>query len=240
MSDVGQNLAAIQERITRAASRVGRPPRSVRLVAVSKGQPTAALQRGVGAGCHDLGENYVQELVEKMDALAGAEVRWHLIGPLQRNKARHVAGRIAMLHTLDSVPLCHELEKRCAAAGVTLDVLCQVNLAQEPQKHGVGAPELSPLLNAVAACAHLRVRGLMTIPPFFDEPERARPLFRALRELRDEVARDQPGLTLDELSMGMSGDFEVAIEEGATLVRVGTAIFGERSRSAVPNEEASA
>lgn len=240
MRDVAAELHAVRERIARATQRAGRPAESVRLIAVSKGHSAEHLRRGIEAGCADLGENYVQELVGKLDALADAPVRWHLIGPLQRNKVRHVAARIAMLHTLDSAPLAQELEKRCAAANVTLDVLCQVNVGEEPQKHGVRAEELPALLRAATACPHLRVRGLMTIPPFFDEPERARPLFRALRVLRDEACRAEPALCLDELSMGMSGDFEVAIEEGATLVRIGTAIFGERNRSAATDEDVNA
>ena len=230
MSAVAGNLAAVKERIGAAARRVGRDPADVHLLAVSKGHLASRLREAVAAGQSDLGENYVQELAGKIDALDGENVRWHMIGPLQRNKVRHVAGRIAMLHTLDSPELARELQKRLLAAGATLDVLCQVDVGKEPQKHGTTPEALPSLIGESPSWPRLRVRGLMTMAPFFDEPERARPFFVALRTLRDEMTTRFPSLPLRDLSMGMSGDYEVAIEEGATMVRVGTAIFGERPR----------
>jgi len=230
VSAVADNLAEVKERISAAARKAGRKESDVKLVAVTKGHEAPRLREAVAAGHADLGENYVQELVGKLDALSQEKIIWHLIGPLQRNKVRHVAGRIAMLHTLDSAPLANELQKRLDASNASLDVLVQVNVGKEPQKHGLAPADVPALLEEARQWPRLHVLGLMTIPPFFDEPERARPLFAELRTLRDDLQKRFPALSLHELSMGMSGDFEVAIEEGATLVRVGTAIFGERPR----------
>lgn len=229
VASIAERLAAVRGRIVSAARRAGRDPATVRLVAVSKGHPPDRIADAAAAGCVDIGENYVQELLRKAEALADLPLRWHLIGPLQRNKARHVVGRISLLHTLDSPELAAELEKRAAARSVTLDVLCQVNVAGEAQKSGVAPAGLLSLLDALRETPHLSVRGLTTIPPLADDPEASRPHFRTLRELRDDMARRDSALELPELSMGMSADLEVAIEEGATLVRVGTAIFGERA-----------
>jgi pyridoxal phosphate enzyme (YggS family) len=229
MAGVAESLAAVRSRIAQAARRIGREPGEVRLVAVSKGQPAELIAEAVAAGCEDLGENYVQELVAKQEAVP-APVRWHFIGPLQRNKARQVVGRIALLHSLDSADLAVELEKRAAARGALLEVLCQVNVAKEPQKHGVLPEAVEDLLEVAQRQPHLVVRGLMTIPPAAPEAEASRMHFRALRFLRDVLRARYPALDLLELSMGMTGDFEVAVEEGATLVRIGTAIFGERPK----------
>ena len=222
-------LAAVRGRIEAAAARVGRDPASVRLVAVTKGHDAAAPRAALDAGCVDVGENYVQELVAKMDALAAPNARWHLIGPLQRNKVKYVVGRVVLIHTVDSAALADALDARAAALRVTQDVLCQVNVGEEPQKYGVPTGGLFPLLEHLRGKRHLRVVGLMTLPPFFDAPERVRPFFSALRGLQEGARTAFPELPLGELSMGMSGDFEVAVEEGATLVRVGTTLFGARA-----------
>jgi hypothetical protein len=228
MESVAERIAFVRSRIAAAAARVGRDPASVRLIAVGKGHPASLLAEAAAAGCIDLGENYVQEMLAKMEALGPSPLRWHMIGPLQRNKVRQVVGRIALLHTLDGPELASELERRGAAQGVVTEVLCQVDIAGETQKSGVAPENLGPLLEAAAGCAHLKIRGLMTLPPFADDPEETRPHFRSLRKLRDEMADRFPALDLSDLSMGMSGDFEVAVEEGATWVRIGTTIFGER------------
>lgn len=222
-ADVAGALARVRERIAAAARRAGRDPAAVTLVAVSKGHGAEAVRAAMAAGQRVFGENYAQELAEKAAALADAAPVWHFVGRLQRNKARFVVGRAALIHTVDSIPLAGEIDRRAAAsgAGVAQEMLVQVSLAGEAQKGGVPPDALPALLEAARHSAHVRCVGLMTMTPFEDEPERARPYYRALRELAARFA-------LPQLSMGMSSDFAVAIEEGATLVRVGTAIFGPR------------
>jgi pyridoxal phosphate enzyme (YggS family) len=215
-------LEEVRRRMARAAERAGRDPQTVTLVAVSKTHPVESLRVAHAAGVQVFGENYVQELLRKQAALAGLDLSWHLVGRLQRNKAKDVVGRVALVHSVDSAPLAEALARRAAAAGVVQDVLVEVNLAGESSKAGVAEAGLDALLEAIAPLSSLRCLGLMTMPPPTDDPEASRPAFRALARLA--AARG-----LVELSMGMTGDFEVAIEEGATLVRVGTAIFGERS-----------
>jgi PLP dependent protein len=224
---IAENLRAVQERIGRACARAGRDAASVALVAVSKLQPAEAVREALLAGQRAFGENYAQELREKALAMPlGSEVEWHFLGALQTNKAKLVVGRAALVHTCDRLSLAQELHKRAAAQGLVQRVLVEVNLAREPQKGGIAPDELPAFVDAVAGLAALRCEGLMCIPPADRD---ARPFFRALRELRIELARRsrQP---LAELSMGMSADYEAAIEEGATIVRVGTAIFGERPK----------
>ena len=215
-------LEEVRRRIARAAERAGRDPQAVTLVAVSKTHPVEAIRVAHAAGAQVFGENYVQELQRKQEALAGLDLSWHLVRRLQRNKAKDVVGRVALVHSVDSAPLAEALARRAAAAGGVQDVLVEVNLAAEASKAGVAEAGLDALLAAIAPRASLRCLGRMTMPPPADDPETSRPVFRALARLA--AARG-----LVELSMGMTGDFEVAIEEGATLVRVGTAIFGERS-----------
>lgn len=228
MSDIARRLAEIQGRIAAAAHRAGRDPAEVRLVAVSKTVGLEALRQAVAAGQRLFGENYLQEAQRKMAAL-GPEVEWHFIGHLQSNKAKGAVGRFALIHSLDRLSLAEALEKAAARLGVVHEVLVQVNLAGEASKSGVAPEAAADLLRELKRCSHLRVRGLMTLPPFFPDPEAVRPYFRALRELRDRLAAQGLSDTgLPELSMGMSSDFEVAVEEGATLIRVGTALFGPR------------
>jgi pyridoxal phosphate enzyme (YggS family) len=225
MSQIAQNLELVKRRITAAALRAGRDPGAVRLVAVSKTMPVERLQEAVAAGQRLFGENYLQEARGKIAALPEA-VSWHFIGHLQSNKARGAVELFELIHGVDRLKLARALDAAAASLDKVQDILVQVNLAGEASKSGA-APETAPeLLRQISRLSRLKVRGLMTMPPFLP-PEAVRPYFHALRELR-EHCRDLTGLPLPELSMGMSGDFEVAVEEGATLVRVGTAIFGSR------------
>jgi hypothetical protein len=216
-------LAALQQRIADAARRGDGQP--VRLVAVSKRQSIAAIEEAYAAGQRDFAENYAQELRDKRAALAGRDIVWHAIGPVQSNKIKLVLG-CAWIHTIDRASLLDELDRR--AAPDVQRVLVQVNVAGEPGKSGVAPGDVPALLDRVAALPHVLCDGLMLIPPLAD-PEATRPHFRALRRLRDELARvARPRVDLRELSMGMSDDFEVAVEEGATVVRLGRVLFGER------------
>ena len=215
---VAENLARVQERIRAACSRAGRDRDTVQLVAVSKGQPIEAVLLAFAAGQTVFGENYAQELHEKADALPEAE--WHFIGALQTNKVKIVVGHSALVHTCDRASLANELSKRAEMKNIVQRVLLEVNVGREPQKGGALPEQVGALHAAVREMERLRCDGLMCIPPPEQDP---RPHFRALREMRDRLG-------LRELSMGMTADFEVAIEEGATIVRIGTAIFGERPR----------
>ena len=226
MKDVARRLAEVRDRIARACAHSHRDPASVRLVAVSKTVPIAGIREAMAAGQTLFGENRVQEAAGKI-AEAGPETTWHLVGHLQKNKAKQAAGTFAMIHGVDDRELAAALDRRAAERGVKQAVLVQANLAEEESKHGAGEAGVIPLLAAVAACPNLELRGLMIIPPPADDPERSRHWFARLRALRDTAA-SQLAIPLPELSMGMTDDFEVAIEEGATLVRVGRAIFGER------------
>jgi pyridoxal phosphate enzyme (YggS family) len=234
-AEVAERVGALRERIAAAARRSGREPSAVALVGVCKRQPAERVAAAVRAGVLDLAENYVQEARERRSALAqifagaeSAEPRWRLIGNLQRNKAAQAVELFEWIDTLDRESLAVALDQRAAAAGRELSVCIQVNVSGEQQKSGVAPEALPELLRACAPLPHLQVRGLMTVPAAVSDPEQSRSAFAQLRELRDSL-EDQPGgERLSELSMGMSGDFEVAIEEGATLVRVGTALFGAR------------
>jgi hypothetical protein len=228
------HLEPVLERIARAATRAGRDPASIRIVAVTKGHPVSAVQEALDAGLPDIGENRVQEALEKMGAWTGAAVRWHLIGHLQTNKAKKAVGRFALIHSVDSVRLADELDRAAVQQGVVQDVLVQVNVAREPQKTGV-APEAAEAVAAqVAARPGLALRGLMTMAPLTDDAAVIRATFRRLRELAERLESGSSPLPAPrsplELSMGMSSDFEIAVEEGATLLRLGTVLFGERQR----------
>jgi pyridoxal phosphate enzyme (YggS family) len=225
MSLIAQNLEVVKKRIIEAAQRTGRDPAQVRLVAVSKTVDADRVRQAVAAGHRLFGENYVQEARAKMAAL-GPGLTWHLVGSLQTKKAGAAVELFDLIHAVDRLKLARALDQAAARAGKVQEVLIQVNLAGEETKSGVAPGEAPELLRELARLPHLKVAGLMTMPPWLP-PEEVRPYFRALRELRDRL-RLELGLPLAELSMGMSGDYEVAVEEGATLVRVGTAIFGER------------
>jgi len=231
---IANNLAAIRERIANAARRAGRNPADVALMAVTKTQPAGRIVEAYAAGQRLFGENRVQEFAEKFGALAELhDAEFHMIGHLQSNKVTKTAEIFAAVDSVDSAKLAERLNAAAERAGKTLGVLIEINSGGEAVKSGVApdSAELEQILAAAADWPHLRIRGLMTVPPFTDDPEGARPYFRQLRELRERLAgRKLPGVSLDVLSMGMSHDFEVAIEEGSTCVRIGTAIFGERAK----------
>jgi pyridoxal phosphate enzyme (YggS family) len=228
-SDVRARLADVRARLARAADRAGRDPSSITLVAVSKTFPAEAVRAAAGAGQIDFGENKVQEALPKMDATADLPIRWHLIGHLQSNKARKT-GRFDAIHSIDAAPLVSQVDAAAGAAGRRIDLLVQVDLAGEATKHGAREDELAAIFDAARAARSVSIVGLMLLPPAVDDPNEARPYFRALRDVRERlVARGVDPSMLRQLSMGMSHDFEIAVEEGSTMVRVGTAIFGGRS-----------
>ena len=226
---IAVRLSEVRARIDTAARGAGRDPSSVRLVAVSKTFPLDAVREAYAAGQREFGENRVQEALEKIGASADLEARWHLLGHLQTNKARKAAPAFAMIQSVDSVDLLRKLDAAAADSGHAPELLVQVDLAGEATKHGVPPADVPGILEEAGRCRAARVVGLMTLPPLPDTPEDARPWFRQLRDLRDGwLAAGTPPALLRDLSMGMSADFEVAIQEGATIVRVGTAIFGRR------------
>ena len=224
--DLPERLSRVRAEIARHQA-VGGWSHPVTIVAVTKGFGSDAVAAAAAAGLLDVGENRVQEAVEKMDAAPGAGVRWHLIGHLQRNKAKLVPGRFALVHSVDSLDLADELDRRAAAAGTEVPVLVQVNVAREAQKSGSDLEAASALARAVRQRKHLRLEGLMTMAPFTDDVDVQRRTFRGLRDLRD--ALQEEGLWVPTLSMGMSGDYATAVEEGATAVRLGTVLFGPRT-----------
>ena len=227
--EISRNLKAVRQRIAEACSRCGRDPAEVRLLSVTKTMSAETIRLAIQAGAGLFGENYIQEAREKCGALAEYPVSWHFIGHLQTNKAKYAVKLFDLIHTVDSLRLATELDREARKIGKVQRILIQVNIGKEASKSGIDAESAEALIRNLADFANISVQGLMVIPPFFDEPERVRPYFRGLCELRDTL--DKPGISgirLNELSMGMTGDFEAAIEEGATLVRIGTAIFGER------------
>jgi hypothetical protein len=225
MSAIRDNIMRVSERIERAARRAGRDPKSIRLVAVSKTVDTGRIREAIDAGVSILGENYVQEAQRKIEEI-GHPVSWHFIGHLQTNKAKAAVRLFDAVHSVDSPALAEELNRRAEQGGRVLPVLIEVNLSGESTKFGADEERVWTLAQKILDLKHLSLQGLMTMPPYFEEPEMSRPYFVRLRDLRDRMVRE--GIPLKELSMGMSNDFEIAIEEGATYVRVGTAIFGPR------------
>jgi pyridoxal phosphate enzyme (YggS family) len=224
--DLPDRLAQVREVVVRHQT-IGEWTHPVRIVAVTKTHGPEAVRAAVAAGLTDIGENRVQEALQKQELLAGVPVAWHLIGTLQRNKARHAVGRFVLIHSIDRGDLSAELDRR-AAAGTRQPILVQVNCSDEPQKGGVEPGELPGLLEGLQPLEHLEVRGLMTMSALTGDTAEQRRAFRRLRELRD--ATERSGFRLPELSMGMSGDFPIAVEEGATMIRLGTVLFGERTR----------
>lgn len=212
----------------RAAKRAGRDPEEIKLVTVSKTVEPARIREAIEAGVTILGENYVQEARRKIEEI-GHGIQWHMIGHLQANKAKYAVTLFDYVHSIDGISLAREIDRRAAQKGRRVRALVEVNLSGEISKFGIPPEDVMELIQQVAPLKHIAIEGLMTMPPYFDDPERARPYFVELRELRDRVRVEEiEGVRMDELSMGMSGDFEAAIEEGATMIRVGTAIFGER------------
>jgi PLP dependent protein len=230
MVDIAANCRMIFERIGRAAARCGRDAGAVKLLAASKSQSAEKIRAAAAAGVQLFGENYVQEAAAKKAAISGP-VEWHLIGHLQRNKAKAALDLVDVIESLDSIELARALDKEAGARGRVVRALIEINLGGEASKSGVAAERLTALLEAIAKLRHVKVEGLMAVPPFSEDAEKARRYFKALRDLRDKGKTVKAAnIDLKELSMGMSQDFEVAIEEGATLVRVGTALFGPRER----------
>lgn len=227
--DLAARIAAVRRRVAAAAERAGRPPDAVSVVAVTKGVAPERVRVAVELGLRDLGENRAQELRAKMASLADLPARWHFVGRLQTNKVRDVVGRVALIHSLDRWELALAIDRRARSAGLRQECLVQVNVSGEATKAGVAPEEAADFVRRVARLQGIRVVGLMTIAPPADHPEEVRPVFRRLRQLCEELRREGlEGVEMRHLSMGMSGDFEVAIEEGATLVRIGTALFGPR------------
>jgi hypothetical protein len=227
--ELKQRLEQVRERIRQACESCNRDADSVRLVAVSKTIAAGTVKEAIEAGVTILGENYVQEAREKFKALVRYPVSWHFIGHLQSNKAKYVVRLFDLIHSVDSFKLARELNKQAEKVGKIQQILVQVNISAENTKAGTSADEAPGLISEISQLENLSIRGLMTMPPYFYQPEKVKPFFAALRQLRDQIkAQSLPNVSLDELSMGMTGDFEVAIQEGATLVRIGTAIFGER------------
>jgi len=227
---ISDNLTHIQSNIGKAARKAGRDPKSIKLVAVSKFVAIEHIQEAINCGQTLFGENYLQEAADKITVF-GNSAKWHFIGHLQSNKAKQAASLFDMVETVDRLKIAKALDAQAQQMGKTLSVLVQVNIGREPQKSGILPEDAHTLLRAIAQETNLQVCGLMTMPPFFDQPEKSRPYFREMRQLADQLAEQQlfTDPTRVELSMGMSGDYEVAIEEGATIVRVGTALFGSRS-----------
>ena len=236
MSAVKENLLRVMERIERAARKAGRDPNDIKLVAVSKTVEAARIKEAIEAGVSILGENYVQEAQKKIEEIGrpacterfgeGRPVSWHFIGHLQSNKAKYAIYLFDMIHSLDSLPLAEELNRRAEQADQVIKVMIEVNLSKEATKFGADEEMVLNLAKRIQSLKHLSLEGLMTMPPYFDSPEMSRPYYIALRELKMRMV--QEGIPMTELSMGMSNDFWIAIEEGATYVRVGTGIFGAR------------
>jgi hypothetical protein len=231
-SEIANNIARVQERIAAACRRAGRQPEEVRLIAISKTVPAERIREAYEVGLHDFGENRVQEAAAKRPTLSDLTATWHLVGHLQSNKAKPARELFHWIHSVDSARLAERLDKVTVCSGDKLSALIEVNLGGEESKSGVSESEVLALVEALSGLETLEIRGLMTVPPFLEDPAQVRPYFRRLRELAADISkRNLPRVAMQELSMGMSHDFEVAIEEGATMVRVGTAIFGARHNS---------
>lgn len=230
MNNIKDRLQNVRDRINSAALDCGRNPDSIRLIAVSKTVSANIVEEAIKAGVTILGENYVQEARNKISTLSEYSTSWHFIGHLQSNKAKYAVRLFDLIHSVDSIKLAREINKQAHKYDKIQQILIQVNISQEKTKSGASVDETADLINEISGFENIAIKGLMTMPPFFNQPDRVRPFFAALRDLRDQISKSAiPGVSLDELSMGMTGDFEVAIAEGATMVRVGTAIFGERT-----------
>ena len=229
-TDISSNVSLIRQRMEVACLRCGRDPRSVRLMAVSKTVAPERIRQALAAGVTLLGENYVQEAREKIPTI-GHVAEWHMIGHLQTNKVKYVVNLFDWIHSVDRLELARELDKRAGQNNRRLNVLIEVNVSGEESKSGIEATQALELVQQVSLLPNINLRGLMTMPPYSDNPENSRPYFQALRKLRDDISTaDIPNISMDGLSMGMTDDFEVAIEEGATIIRVGRAIFGNRMK----------
>lgn len=228
---IAENLRQVQENIKKACENSNRDPKEVTLVAVSKTKPVSMLKEAYDEGIRTFGENKVQEIMDKYGQLP-SDIQWHMIGHLQRNKVKNIVGKAAMIHSLDSVRLAEAIEQEAAKQGISVPVLIEVNVAMEESKFGISVQETLPFVEILSKMPHLKVMGLMTIAPYVENPEENRKIFRKLRKLSvDIMEKNINNINMSVLSMGMTGDYQVAIEEGATMVRVGTGIFGERDYS---------
>lgn len=226
--EIKENLNMVETRIRDACSSCGRAADEVKLIAVSKTKPVSALEEAYDYGCRDFGENKVQELVDKYEVMP-KDIRWHMIGHLQRNKVKYIVDKVFLIHSVDSLRLAQEIEKEAAKKDINVNILVEVNVAGEESKFGTTAGEAVSLVEQIAKLPHVRVRGLMTIAPYVEDPEENRRYFAKLKQIYvDIIHKNIDNVFMEELSMGMTGDYEVAITEGATYVRVGTGIFGER------------
>lgn len=226
---VAENLAQVQKNINESCSKINRDPNEVTLIAVSKTKPVEMLKEAYDAGARVFGENKVQEIVDKYDQMP-SDVKWHMIGHLQRNKVKYIVDKVAMIHSVDSLRLAETIEKEAAKKAVIVPILIEVNVAQEESKFGLKPEEVLPLIEQIADFSHIRIKGLMTIAPYVDNAEENREIFRELKKLSvDIAAKNINNVTMSVLSMGMTGDYMVAVQEGSTMVRVGTGIFGARN-----------
>lgn len=229
LSFITENILSVQSKIQAACQRSSRSAKTITLLAVSKTKPNEMILAAQSAGLTVFGENYVQELCEKIETLP-SDITWHMIGHLQRNKVKYIIGKTALIHSVDSFRLAEQIEKEAAKAGVVQDILLEINVAQEESKWGFTLEDALDAVKQVSQLSHIRVKGLMTSAPYTENPEENRLYFRALRSCFDSIREMAlPNVSMEVLSMGMTGDYEVAIEEGSTLVRVGTGIFGERN-----------
>ena len=226
---VAENLEQVRKNIELACREAGRDPKEVTLISVSKTKPVSMLKEAYDAGSRDFGENKVQEIMDKVPQLP-SDIRWHMIGHLQRNKVKYIVDKVALIHSVDSLRLAETIEHEAARHNVTVPVLIEVNVAQEESKFGLKTEEVLSLVESVAAFPHIHIEGLMTIAPYTENPEENRPYFKKIKELSVDIAKENiDNVSMDILSMGMTNDYEVAIEEGSTMVRVGTGIFGARN-----------
>lgn len=224
-------IEEVKAQIAEAANKVNRNPQDITLIAVSKTYPTSAIEEAIEVGCRDFGENHVQELCQKIEEIH-RPVNWHLIGHLQTNKVKYIIGKTSLIHSLDRLKLAEEIEKQSAKAGVITKVLLEVNVANEASKHGFKIEEVMSAITVISKMKHIKVEGLMTVAPFVAEPEENRAIFRKLYDLSVDIQKQKfDNISTNILSMGMSNDYKIAIEEGATMVRIGTAIFGNREYS---------
>lgn len=231
MNDIAENIKAVEAKILQAAERSGRKREDILLLAVSKTKPVEVIRQAVDCGLCALGENKVQEIMDKYEPM-GEGIHWHLIGHLQTNKVKYIIDKVDMIHSVESLKLADEIEKRAAAKDLTMDILVEINIANEDSKFGILPEDAEGFIRELAQKKHICVRGLMTVAPFVENPEENREYFRQMKQLLVDInAKKIDNVEMDMLSMGMTGDYEVAIEEGATMIRVGTGIFGERDYS---------
>lgn len=230
---LAENLQQVNANIKKACAAVERAPSEITLVAVSKTKPVSMLQEAYDAGARVFGENKVQEIMDKYDQLP-SDIQWHMIGHLQRNKVKYIIDKVAMIHSVDSLRLAQTIEQEAAKKELVMPILLEVNVAEEDTKFGLKVEEVLPLLEQISSFSHIQVKGLMTIAPFVENPEENREVFRTLKKLSVDIsAKNINNVTMSVLSMGMTGDYQVAVQEGSTMVRVGTGIFGERNYATV-------